>query len=448
MIKPKLAIVGRPNVGKSALFNAICRKRIAIVNEEEGVTRDRLYAEVEYDGVAFHVIDTGGVDPHTTDRFKKYIRQQSEIAVEEADALLMVVDARTGPTDLDYGLAKMLLKTKKPLFLAVNKIDSISQEYLIHQFYGLGIASLQGISAIQGHHIETLLEKICHQGFPTKTLPLSPQKSLIKVAVMGRSNVGKSTLLNALLKESRCLVSEDWGTTRDSIDIPFTVGEDDYLLIDTAGIRKKQVEHSAVEKFAHIRSLKAMKRSDICLLVLDSAEGLTTQEKRLAREIEKSGKGCIILLNKWDLVKGYRMEHCLKILQKESPFLGHCPMIFLSAKTGKNLEKIFPEVKEVYQGLTTSLQTPQLNKFMEKVMHVNPPPRVGGKRLRIYYMTQVGHFPTQFLLFVNSKRLMTATYKRYLYNQLKSHYDFSGVPLKISLKGKTQTSHREEVAQE
>ena len=432
---PKLAIVGRPNVGKSALFNRICKQKIAIVDEMEGVTRDRLYATSDLFGFAFEVIDTGGINPRASLPFNEEVKRQAEIAIEEADTLIQVVDGQVGMTDLDKEVAKILLRTQKPVCVAVNKIDNLSQVDSIHPFYALGIPHIIPVSATQGWQIAELLE----QAFATMTTQSSeeviPSKA-IKVAVVGRANVGKSSLVNYLLDEERCIVSPIPGTTRDSIDVSFTHEDQLYTLIDTAGIRRKPAEREVVDKFAAIRTDRAIERADLCLLMLDAQQGITTQEKRIANRIEEAGKGCILLLNKWDLVKGFRMEHCLRGIEEEVPFLKHCPKLFISAKEGRNTEKIFPLVREVHDETFKRISTHELNKFMEAALQRNHPPMIGGKRLRIYYMAQVDTCPPKFILFVNYPNLMTESYRKYLYNQFRETYAFTGIPILLYLKGK------------
>ncbi len=429
----KLAIVGRPNVGKSALFNRICSKRIAIVDEAEGITRDRLYAEADAFGTPFEVIDTGGIDPKSPDQFREEIRQQAEIAISEADTLVMVVDGRAGLTALDEELAHLLLKTGKPLTLAINKIDDVKHQDCVHAFYSLGISQMVAVSAAQGYQIAELLEK-AWEGFSQKEEEKADKG--ISLAVVGRANTGKSTLVNALLDEPRCVVSTIAGTTRDSVDIPIQVGETLYTLIDTAGIRRKKAEHEVVDKFAALRTERAITRSEVCLLLFDVQEGITTQEKRIVSQIEKEGKSCVVLMNKWDLVTGFRMEHALQALYQECPFLTHCPVLFISAKERRNLDKIFPTVEEVYKASKMRISTHQLNTFVERAMQLNHPPMLTGKRLRVYYMTQVDVQPPRFVLFVNNPSLMPETYKRYLVNQFRKKYTFSGTPLQLHLRGK------------
>lgn len=430
----KLAIVGRPNVGKSALFNRICKKKIAIVDEAEGITRDRLYADADCFGKPFQVIDTGGIDPDSLVPFQQEIRRQAEIAIEEADAIVMVVDAHSGVTKLDDVVARILHRTKKPVVLAVNKIDNHDMKELIYPFYSLGIKQVIGVSAIQGFQIAELLES-AFKGveWPEET---EVSNGAIRVAIIGRPNVGKSTIVNTILDEERCVVSPIAGTTRDSIDIDISHEGTLMTLIDTAGIRRKRAEHEVVDKFAAIRTQRAIERSDVCVLVMDSMYGMTTQEKRIADEIEAQGKGCVLVFNKWDLVQGYRMEHCLKSIRIEASFLNYCPVLFVSAQENRNLDKLFPLIKEVYEHKGMRVTTGQLNKFVEKVLQKYHPPMIQGKRLRIYYMAQVATHPPRFVLFVNFPELMVDSYKKYMLNQFREEYEFKGVPLEFDLRGK------------
>lgn len=439
---PKLAIVGRPNVGKSALFNRICKEKIAIVDEAEGITRDRLYAESELFGFPFSVIDTGGINPRSKVPFNEEIKRQAEIAIEEADTIVQVVDGLVGITDLDKEVAEILLQTKKPVCLAVNKIDNLSLQSRIHEFHRLGISKIVPVSAAQGWQIAELLEA-AFDTFPKEPQASEEPSGFIKVAIVGRPNTGKSSLVNYVLEEERCIVSPVPGTTRDSIDVACTFQEKPYLLIDTAGIRRKKGEHEVVDKFAAIRTEKAIERADLCLLLLDVQEGMTAQDKKIANRIEEAGKGCVILFNKWDLVKGFRMESVLKTVEEEVPFLKHCPKLFISAKTGRNVEKIFPLIEEVYEESKKRIGTHQLNKFVALALQKNHPPMIMGKRLRIYYMAQVDIQPPKFILFVNYPNLMIESYKKYLTNQFRETYAFTGVPIRIFLKGKEKKEKRE-----
>jgi GTP-binding protein len=432
-MKPKLALVGRPNVGKSALFNCLCKRRIAIVDEAEGITRDRLYADGDFFGHAFEVIDTGGIDPRSSSPFNDQVKLQAEIAIEEADALAMVVDSQVGATELDVEVARILQRTDKPLILIVNKIDHREQLERLHDFHILGIEKMVPVSATHRFHIAEILEAAFEGrewGEEEDTLHQP------KVAIVGRPNVGKSTLVNRLLTEERCIVSPIAGTTRDSIDIGFVHDGKEYTLIDTAGIRRKRGEHEVVDKFAAMRTKKTVERADVCVLLLDATRGMTTQDMKIARQIEDAGNGCILLFNKWDLVKGFRMEHCLKEVRDQVPFLRHCPAIFMSALTGRNVDQVLKLVVDVYEQLHARVTTGQLNRCIAQAMQRNHPPMIGGKRLRVYYLTQVGVAPPTFVLFVNHPDRMADSYKKYLYNQMRIRFPFSGVPIVLRMKGK------------
>ena len=434
MKTPKIAIVGRPNVGKSALFNRIVGKRQSIVDEAEGITRDRIYGNADFFGFPFELIDTGGIDPRSKADFNEEIKQQAEIAIVEADALIMVVDGTVGITDLDAEIAHILHKTSKPLALAVNKFDTQAKTQDLHPFYSLGIKETFAVSALHNIGIAELLEATL-QSFDPKPLEISEPPG-IKVTLVGRPNVGKSSLLNKLLGNERLVVSPIPGTTRDAVDVTIEHEQQKYSFIDTAGIRRKGAEPEVVDKFARVRTEEAIKRSDVCLLLTDATEGITHQEKRIANLIEEEGKGCILVINKWDLVKDVQQEKSLRAIRQNIPFLQHCPVIFTSALQGRNINKVFPTVKEVYENAFKRISTHQLNVFLERAMQRNHPPMLGGKRLRIYYMAQVAVAPPRFVLFVNYPDLMTPFYKKYLYNQFREKYAFTGCPLPMFLKGK------------
>ncbi|HAB98901.1 MAG TPA: ribosome biogenesis GTPase Der [Parachlamydiales bacterium] len=447
-MKPKIALVGRPNVGKSALFNKICQKRVSIVDEQEGITRDRIYAEADCFGRPFLLIDTGGIDAQADHLpFNEEVRRQAHIAIEEADAVILVVDGQTGPLPLDQEVARLLLKHKKPTVLAVNKIDHLQQVPQIHAFHSLAISHLIAVSAVQGFQIAELIEETLGLLPEQEKEPISaPEPALpksIRIAIAGRPNVGKSTLLNQLLGENRAIVSPLAGTTRDSIDVDICVDGQRYTLIDTAGIRRKKAEKEVVDKFAAIRTQEALERADICLLVLDSHEGITAQEKKIAGMIEELGKSCILIFNKWDLVKNLKMEHAMRGVREAVPFLTHCPTLFLSAKSGRNLDKIFPAVLEAWHDRHKRIGTGMLNKFIESCLQKYHPPLITGKRLRIYYMTQIQTDPPKFVVFVNKPDLMIDTYKKYLINQFRETYRFSGCPLFFELRGKEKQQTEE-----
>jgi GTP-binding protein len=423
---PKIAIVGRPNVGKSALFNRICQKRLSIVDE------------------AFDLVDTGGIDPRGTVLFNDEIRAQALAAVVEADGIIFVVDGKVGPNPLDKEVALILHRSKKPIILAVNKMDNSEDDYKTHEFLSLGFSEIIPISALQGNQISELLENMLAKFPEDDAVDVVPEPKLapgaipgtIRVAIVGRPNVGKSTLLNQLLEEDRSIVSPIAGTTRDAIDAPFTVDGQKYLFIDTAGIRRKKSETEVVEKFAAIRTEEAIERCDVCILVIDAFDGLTVQEMRIASEIESLGKSCIILFNKWDLTKDLRMETFLTGLKEKVPFVAHCPTICISALERRNINKIFPTIVEVYEQRYRRITTGQLNKFIEGCLLKYHPPLLWGKRLRIYYMTQTHAAPPRFMIFVNNPDLLIASYKRYLINQFREVYKFSGCPINFQLRGK------------
>jgi GTPase len=442
--KLKLALVGRPNVGKSALFNRLCGQRISIVDDEEGTTRDRIYGEADVFGRPIDVIDTGGVALDPTIPFQEGIQRQVKLAIDEADSIVMVVDAQTGVTPADEAVARLLLKQSKPVTLAVNKVDDHSHMDESYDFYRLGIEKVVPISATHGLQLAELLETAL-EGLALEAEE-TPPSTRIKVTIVGRPNVGKSTLLNCLLTEERSVVSPIAGTTRDAIDADVTLGGVEMTFVDTAGVRRKRAEHEVVDKFAAIRTQQAIERSDICLLVLEGPEGLTTQDKKIASMIEEAGKGCIILFNKWDLVKGHRMEHCLQSLKIEASFLTHCPVLFISAHTGRYVDKLIPTIQEVRKHQRERITTGQLNKFIERAVQTYHPPMIQGKRLRIYYMTHVETQPPTFVLFVNYPHLMLETYKRYLIHKFRETYQFTGNPLVFVLRHRSRAgSHvREE----
>jgi GTP-binding protein len=445
MRKVKIAVVGRPNVGKSSLFNRLVGRRVSIVDEKEGVTRDRIYFDIDFFGRAIQLIDTGGIDETSLDPFQKHIHHQAKQAIEEADGIILVVDGVVGPIRLDEKVARDLLKYNKPIALAVNKVDTHKQDLLIHEFYNLGIEDMVGVSALHGYKVaelmDLLLEKIELEDQEEEAFP-----SELKVAVIGRPNVGKSTFLNQLLEEERLVASPIAGTTRDSIDVNFEIDGRKITLVDTAGIRRKNKENEAVEKFAAIRTQRAIENADICVLMLDANQGLTAQEKGIITKVESLGKGLVLFFNKWDLVTGYRMEHCAQALKLFAPFTQYCPVVFGSAKTGRNCEDVFKAVFDVEKMMNLRISTGQLNKFIEKTMQKVHPPMIQGKRLRIYYMTQVSTQPPKFVLFVNHPERMTLAYKRYLINEFRQMYQFTGVPLFFSLKAKTEQTAEERIA--
>jgi GTPase len=431
----KIALVGRPNVGKSALFNRICQKRISIVDDMEGVTRDRIYAKAEINSKEFDLIDTGGISFEKNQPFIDQVRMQAEIAIEEADAIIMVVDLQAKVQVLDKEIARILLSTKKPIVLAINKADDAVVKYDLFNFYELGIETMLDVSAVHGRNVFDLIE-IVFQKLP-KQLDNEIVEENINVAIVGRTNVGKSTLLNALLGSERCIVSDIAGTTRDAIDVFLKHDNERFLFIDTAGIRRKHKEKEVVEKFSYLRTQNAMKRANICILIVDANEGLTTQEKRILKDIESLGKGCIIFINKWDLVKGFRMEHCIASMKLEYSSIKNFPIIVGSAMQKRNIDKILESLLSIKSQIQMKIPTPQLNNFIEKSMQKIHPPMIKGKRLRIFYMVQKNLQPKRFILFVNYPNLMTKAYKQYLINSFRTAYSLIGCPFDFILRARS-----------
>lgn len=424
----KVAIVGRPNVGKSALFNRICGQRVAIVDQMEGVTRDRIEKQVTFYDKNFTLIDTGGIDSTLKKDFNEEVRAQALQAIVEADTIIFVVDSTVGITVQDQEVAKILLKSKKPCVLAVNKVDNLEGEEQVWPFAPLGFKQVVPVSAVHGWQVAELVE----EALLTHEEEIHPAvETRGKIAIVGRPNVGKSSLLNALLDQERAIVSPIPGTTRDALDVDFDYQGQVYTLIDTAGIRRKKAQSEVVDKYAHIRSEEAIDRCDVALLILDAQQGLTEQEKRLLQHIEDQGKGCLILINKWDLIEGIRMEHALSGLGHENPFVASCPKLVISAKTRRNIDKILPMVEEILSYTKERISTGELNQFIEKTIQKQHPPMIQGKRLRIYYMTQVSSKPPTFVMFINHKELIHPTYLKYMINQLRDRYKFTGLPIRL-----------------
>jgi len=426
----KVAIVGRANVGKSSLFNRICRKNIAIVHEKEGVTLDRIYHTAYFENRPFVVIDTAGLETSQRISYFDQIYYQTQIAIDEADALIMVVDFQVGITDLDEKVAKNLLKIKKRIILAVNKVDDIEFEEGFDKFYKLGIKDIIDISCSHNRNIDDLVNLTLKDFVFDENYKIEMEKSL-KVAIVGRTNVGKSTLLNALLNKKRAVVSDTISTTRDSIDSDILIKDKIYKFIDTAGIRRKKKERDVLEKFSHFQALKNIERADICLLMLDALDCLTAQDKKILKFIEEKNKGIIILINKWDLIKNVRQEHFLKAINQTN-----YPTLIISAIKKLNLNKIFQLIDEVEETKKKFIQTAVLNKFIEKCLKKYHPPVVNGKRLKIYYLTQIKKKFPYFLFFVNNPRYFSLSYKRYLMNNFRNFFDFKGIPITFCIKSK------------
>lgn len=435
MKKPIIAIVGRSNVGKSTLFNRIAGQRISIVDDMPNVTRDRIYAEAEWNGKNFTLIDTGGFDPYSKDQILNHIRRQAEVAIDTADVILFLVDINDGITAVDIEVAGILRKAKKTVILVVNKVDNLAvQSSDVFEFFNLGIGEPISISSIHGLGIGDLLDKVIEY-FPPENVD-SEQNNTIKIAVIGRPNSGKSSLVNRLLGEERSIISDIPGTTRDAIDTYLQKDNDEYTIIDTAGLRRKSRVSEDVEKYSVIRSLNAIERSDVCLIMIDAVEGVTEQDKRIAGYAHEQGKASIILINKWDLIdkETGTLESFQKEVYGQFAFMQYAPVIFISVKTGQRIDSVLETAKQAYQQNTTRLATGVLNDVINEATAIVQPPTDKGKRLKIYYITQVSVKPPTFSLFINNRDLMHYSYERYLENQIRKNFGFNGTPIRFILK--------------
>ncbi len=435
MTKPIVAIVGRPNVGKSTLFNRLTGGLVAIVEDTPGVTRDRIYRDAEWLGKSFTVVDTGGIDFTSEDNsILGQVRKQAKLAVEEADVILFVVDGRTGITSADENVAEMLRRTNKPVILVVNKVEQFKGNETVYEFYQLGLGDPVPISAVHGMNIGDLLDEVISHFKDIPTDDYEPD--VIKIAVVGRPNVGKSSLVNVILGEERVIVSDIAGTTRDAIDTPFVKDNQRYTIIDTAGMRRKGKIEEATERYSVIRSLRAVDRSDVCLLVFDGTEGVTEQDKRIAGYIHEAGKGSIIVINKWDLVEKDEktMHKYEKTIRSELGFMQYAPTIFVSALTKQRVIKIIDLVNFVAEQQNHRINTSVLNEVITDAVQLNPPPADKGKRLKILFTTQAGIKPPHFVFFVNEPDLMHFSYLRYLENKIRENFGFEGTPIRITVR--------------
>lgn len=438
-MKPVVAIVGRPNVGKSTFFNKMAGRRVSIVEDVPGVTRDRITVDVEWLGHSFTLIDTGGIDPKSDDALLSQMREQAETAMEMADVICFFTDARDGLTDDDREVALLLRKTHKPVLLVVNKVDYLGLNPTLYEFYELGLGDPIGISSVNMLGFGDMLDIIISH-FPKDSDRSASEETEIQLAVVGRPNVGKSSLVNRLLGQKRTMVSDIAGTTRDAVDTKFadTAGNH-FNLIDTAGIRRKRaIEEQTLERYSVLRSIAAIRRSDVVLLLLDAKDGVTEQDTKIAGLIHDEGKAVIVIVNKWDAYEKETgtMEKYTKQILNDLKFMTYAPVIFLSALTGQRVQNVLPKVLEVYAHATNRLSTGVLNDLIGDAVDDFPPPAQNGRRLKIYYGTQVSVQPPTFALFVNDEKLMNFSYERYLENYFRKSFDLSGTPIRFLLREK------------
>lgn len=440
MAKPIVAIVGRPNVGKSTLFNIFANSRISIVEDTPGVTRDRLYATAEWLDHEFMMVDTGGIEIMNADAIAVSIRQQAQIAIKEADVILFVCDARAGITTEDADVARLLRQSKKPIVLAVNKADSPKQEMNTFEFYNLGIGDPIAVSASNHLGLGDLLDAVVAKFPPDKMAGDLEEEDEIKVALIGRPNVGKSSIFNALVGEERSIVSDVAGTTRDAIDTPVVRNGQKYLFIDTAGMRRKAKVDEPIEKYSVMRSLRAVDRSDVVLMVFDAVEGVTEQDKRIVGYAHEAGKAVILVVNKWDLYEKDNSStlHYTETLRKELVFLQYAPVVFVSAVTKQRIHRLPEVISYVAEQNAMRIATSILNQVIEDAVAINPPPTEKGKRLKILYVTQVKIKPPTFVIFVNEPEIMHFSYQRYLENKLREAFGFEGTPIQMIIRGKNE----------
>ncbi len=436
MAKPLVAIVGRPNVGKSTFFNKVVGKKISIVEDFPGVTRDRLYADAEWCGRYFTLVDTGGLELKSTDMMWKHIQKQAEIAIETADVIILFADAKTGLNASDEDVAMKLRKSGKPVVLAVNKLDNYNPEKL-YEFYNLGLGEPFGISAEHGTGIADLLDEVFEK---LKHFGEKEEDDSIKLAVVGKPNAGKSSLCNKLLGFDRTIVSDVAGTTRDAIDTPFIYNDQKYTLIDTAGIRKKKSVEEDLEYYSVLRALGAIRRADVCIMMIDAEAGITEQDVKICGYIHEQGKPSVIVMNKWDLIEKdtNTINRFNGDLDEALKFMDYYKSVYVSAKTGLRTDKILDIAINVLDNASRRISTGQLNDLILDCVSANEPPSVNGKRLKIKYATQLGTNPPSFILFVNESDLMHFSYKRYLENCIRKAYDFSGTPIKINVRERSE----------
>jgi GTP-binding protein len=437
LAKPVVAVVGKPNVGKSTFFNYITGRRISIVEDTPGVTRDRIYAEGEWRGREFLIIDTGGIEPFTGDYIKQQMIRQAELAIETADVIIFMVDVKEGLTSADEDVAIMLRKSQKPVVVAVNKVDNVGDTPPeVYEFYNLGIGEVYTISSIHALGLGELLDAV-YEHFPVDAGEYESE-DYVKVAVIGKPNVGKSSLVNFVLGEERVIVSDIPGTTRDAIDTPVEREGKKYILIDTAGVRKKSRIEENIERYSVIRSWTAVDRADVCIIMIDAQDGVTEQDTKIAGYAHEQGKACIIAVNKWDLIEKETgmFESYRKTVISKLEFMSYAPVTFISAKTGMRVDRLFDLIDHVYAQASVRVTTGVLNDVLNEALAMVQPPSNKGRRLKIRYMTQTGVRPPTFVLFVNDMTLMHFSYERYLINTLRANFGFEGTPIRFILKEK------------
>ena len=438
MAKPLVAIVGRPNVGKSTLFNRLTGKRISIVEDTPGVTRDRIYGDAEWLNKSFTLIDTGGIEPASEDKIAVQMRRQAELAMETADVILFLVDGREGMTSADREVAAMLRRSGKPVVLAVNKLDAPKYHEAIYEFYEFGLGEPYIVSAGQGVGLGDLLDAVC-ANFPDAED--AEEDKRIHIAIVGKPNVGKSSLCNAILGEERVIVSDVPGTTRDAIDTPFTQNGQQYVLIDTAGIRRKRsIEEESIERYSVIRSLAAIRRADVVLFVCDAEQGLSEQDVKIAGFVHEEGKPSVVIVNKWDLIEKdtHTMDRFKKDMAVDLNFMDYVPFLFISAKSGQRVQKVLEQANEVYAQSIRRIPTGMLNDVLNEAVTMSEPPAQNGRRLKLYYGTQVSIQPPTFVVFVNESTLVHFSYERYLENYFRKTFGFAGTPIRILFRNRTR----------
>lgn len=436
MSKPLVAIVGRPNVGKSTLFNRLIGRRLSIVEDTPGVTRDRIYADATWLDYTFTLIDTGGIEPESEDIIAVQMRRQAELAVETADVILFLTDGREGLTAADEEVAGMLRKSNKPVVLAVNKLDAPKFNDAIYDFYVLGLGDPVIVSAEQGLGLGDMLDAVCEH-FPKAEA--EEEEHPLNIAVVGKPNAGKSSLVNTLLGEERCIVSNVPGTTRDAIDTPFTLNGKNYVLVDTAGIRRKRaIEDETVERYSVIRSLAAVRRADVVLIVTDAEAGLSEQDVKIAGYVHEEGKPSVVIVNKWDLIEkdSYTMNKFKKDMDCDLAFMDYVQYLFISAKTGQRVNKVIEAAEAAYAQSVRRITTGVLNDVVNEAVSMQEPPALSGKRLKIYYASQVSIQPPTFVIFVNDESLVHFSYKRYMENFFRKTFGFEGTPMHLYFRSK------------